>query len=45
MGSFAVERFGLDRLKDLSLEEIHARVRSFKEMTSFEHTLPAGVHV
>lgn len=44
MGSFAVERFGLDRLRDLSIEEIHARVRSFREMTSFEHTLPAGVH-
>lgn len=40
MGSFAVERFSLERFRDLSVEEIDERVRQFFEMTSFE--LPVG---
>jgi sugar/nucleoside kinase (ribokinase family) len=38
MGSFAVERFSLDRLRDLSSAEIEERVRSFRQMTEFEIT-------
>lgn len=43
MGSFAVERFGLDRLRVLEPTAIHARVREFQLMTAFEHALPAHV--
>jgi hypothetical protein len=33
MGSFAVERFSLDRLTELSWEEIDGRYREFVELT------------
>jgi sugar/nucleoside kinase (ribokinase family) len=36
MGSFAVERFGLERLRQLSREEIDARYRAFVHLTHFE---------
>lgn len=36
LGSFTVERFGLERLIDLSLDEIHARVSRFRELTEFD---------
>lgn len=36
MGSFAVERFSVERLKDLSPPEIEERVRQFRRMTDFE---------
>ncbi|MDB4952036.1 MAG: PfkB domain protein [Gemmatimonadetes bacterium] len=36
LGSFACERFSVDRLKDLTAEEIEERVRQFREMTVFE---------
>ena len=36
MGSFAVERFSVERFRDLSEEDIEARVRSFREMTTFD---------
>jgi hypothetical protein len=39
MGSFAVERFSVERFRDLGSEEIEARVRQFREMTSFELSL------
>jgi len=35
MGSFAVERFGLERLRKLRSREIAARVRQFRELTRF----------
>ena len=41
MGSFAVERFSVDRFRDLTQEEIDARVRHFREMTTFELSLAA----
>jgi len=44
MGSFAVERFSLDRFRDLAEGEIHERVQAFREMTAFEHPLPAELH-
>jgi sugar/nucleoside kinase (ribokinase family) len=43
MGSFAVERFSVDRFRDLTWVEIEARVRQFREMTTFE--LPVGADV
>jgi sugar/nucleoside kinase (ribokinase family) len=35
MGSFAVEKFGLDRLRALKKSEINARARHFHKMTQF----------
>jgi sugar/nucleoside kinase (ribokinase family) len=36
MGSFTVERFGLERLKHLKREEIDARFREFQRLTQFD---------
>ena len=36
MGSFAVERFGLERLLSLKKTEIHARARHFAKLTQFK---------
>ncbi len=36
LGSFAVERFGLDRLLKLRKPEIHARARHFAKLTQFK---------
>jgi sugar/nucleoside kinase (ribokinase family) len=36
MGSFAVERFGLERLRHLSRREINTRARHFAKMTQFK---------
>jgi len=36
MGSFAVERFGTERLQSLSREEIEARFETFRELTHLE---------
>ena len=36
MGSFAVEQFGLDRLRTLKRAEIHARARHFAKLTQFK---------
>ena len=36
LGSFTVEAFGIDRLETLSRREIAARIREFKEMTTFD---------
>ncbi len=35
MGSFAVERFGLDRLRALTRREVDARARHFQRLTQF----------
>jgi sugar/nucleoside kinase (ribokinase family) len=35
LGSFAVEKFGLDRLRTLKRSEIHARARHFSKLTQF----------
>jgi sugar/nucleoside kinase (ribokinase family) len=45
MGSFAVERFGLDRFKDLTTDEIRERVRMFREFTSFEDGVAVAANV
>jgi sugar/nucleoside kinase (ribokinase family) len=36
LGSFAVEKFGLDRLRTLKRGEIHARARHFLKLTQFK---------
>ena len=36
LGSFAVEKFGLDRLRTLKRSEIHARARHFSKLTQFK---------
>ena len=43
MGSFAVEKFSVERFKDLTVDEIEERVRHFREMTVFELPVNAGV--
>jgi len=45
LGSFAVERFGLDRLRNLTPAEIHDRVRAFRDITAFEHIAAVPVDV
>ncbi|HYI01865.1 PfkB family carbohydrate kinase [Hyalangium sp.] len=40
MASFTVERFSLDRLRDLSLPEIRKRFSEFKRLTHFEELAP-----
>jgi len=41
LGSFAVERFGVERLREINGEQIDERVQVFREMTSFEIAVPA----
>jgi sugar/nucleoside kinase (ribokinase family) len=36
LGSYAVEKFSVERFRDLSPEEIEARVRHFRQLTTFE---------
>jgi sugar/nucleoside kinase (ribokinase family) len=43
LGSYAVERFSVERFRDLTLEEIEERVRAFREMMLFELPVDAGV--
>jgi sugar/nucleoside kinase (ribokinase family) len=43
LGSFAVERFSVERFRDLGNDEIEERVRAFREMTLFELPVDAGV--
>jgi sugar/nucleoside kinase (ribokinase family) len=44
MGSFAVEKFGVDRLIDLTAREVHERVCQFQELTAFEQPVLEDVH-
>lgn len=36
VGSFACERFSVDRLKDLADDDVHERVAEFRQITAFE---------
>jgi sugar/nucleoside kinase (ribokinase family) len=40
MASFTVERFSLDRLRDLTKQEIYKRFSDFKQLTHFEELTP-----
>jgi sugar/nucleoside kinase (ribokinase family) len=37
LGSFAVEKFSVDRLRDLTATEVQERVRVFRDLTAFDH--------
>lgn len=41
LGSFAVEKFSIDRLMEVGRKEIDARVRQLRELVMFEEELPA----
>jgi len=41
MGSYAVERFSVDRLRDLTPEHVRRRVGEFREITAFETRVEA----
>jgi sugar/nucleoside kinase (ribokinase family) len=43
LGSFAVERFSVERFRDLTQEEIEERMRHFRDMTVFELPVDVGV--
>ena len=43
LGSFSVERFGVERLKTVSARDVTERVRSFQQMMSFEHEIREGI--
>lgn len=45
MGSYACEKFSVERLRDLGPEEIEERVRHFREMTAFELPVTEGAGV
>lgn len=45
LGSFACERFSVERLRDLSRPEVHDRVEAFRRMTTFETLVPVADHV
>jgi sugar/nucleoside kinase (ribokinase family) len=45
MGSFAVERFGVERLVSLTDAEIAERVRMFREFTAFEDGVAVSANV
>jgi len=42
MASFAVERFGPDRLFELTLSDIHARVEAFRRLSAFTGITPSS---
>jgi sugar/nucleoside kinase (ribokinase family) len=45
LGSFACERFGVERLATLEAPEVHRRVEEFRRITAFETRVPASEHV
>lgn len=44
VGSFACERFSVDRLKDLTDDDVHERVAEFRKLTAFEAHLGVEEH-
>ena len=36
LASFTVEKFSLDRLREIALDDVYARYREFKALTHFE---------
>ena len=45
LGSFACERFSVERLRDLDTDNVAARVEEFRRLTAFETHLAAEQHV
>ena len=44
LASFTVEKFGIERLQNLSMEEIADRISQFAELTNFTMEYPATVN-
>ena len=44
VGSYACERFSVERLEDLPEEDVHERVVEFRSMTAFEAHIPVEEH-
>lgn len=45
LGSFAVEKFSVDRLRNLTAQEVQERVRAFRDLTAFDHLAYVPVSV
>lgn len=45
LGSFACERFSVERLQEIDRGRIHDRVEEFRRITAFETRVPAEEHV
>jgi sugar/nucleoside kinase (ribokinase family) len=45
LGSYACERFSVERLKELESAAVHDRVEEFRRITAFETAIPAAEHV
>jgi sugar/nucleoside kinase (ribokinase family) len=45
LGSFACEKFSVDRLRYLTGEDVRTRVEEFRKITAFEMPLPVEAHV
>lgn len=45
LGSYAVESFSVERLKELTMDRVEERVRHFREMTTFELPVEEGAGV
>jgi sugar/nucleoside kinase (ribokinase family) len=43
MASFTVEKFGIERLRDLTMDEISERINEFAELTNFSLEFPAVI--
>lgn len=41
MGSFAVERFSIERLMEIDMHEIRGRLEAFRRLVAFEEEMPA----
>ncbi|MCU0647740.1 MAG: PfkB family carbohydrate kinase [Gemmatimonadaceae bacterium] len=41
MGSFAVERFSIERLMEITRDDIHTRVNEFRRLVAFDVEMPA----
>jgi sugar/nucleoside kinase (ribokinase family) len=45
LGSYACERFSVERLRDVGREDVHDRVEEFRRITAFESAVPVETHV
>jgi sugar/nucleoside kinase (ribokinase family) len=45
LGSFACERFSVERLRDIGRVAVHDRVEEFRRITAFETAVPVSEHV
>lgn len=45
LGSYACERFSVERLRDVGNDAVHDRVEEFRRITAFETAVPVAEHV